>query len=110
MYKVNGRKVSIERLVKSLPEILDNETGLKNSNYWFIRNDEPDILRIHGEISGKENDQTGCSYYGDYSWCGEFGDNGFGYSCIRIELQDWAREKGLFWEWDDAGSCSLYQA
>tara|TARA_R100000482_G_scaffold114460_1_gene57279 strand:- start:82 stop:513 length:432 start_codon:yes stop_codon:yes gene_type:complete len=108
----NGNPISMKTVIKSLPEIevmfwdgTDYVTKMSKS-YWFIRSDQPSVLKLYGEPSGNGKEFTACCYYGTDDWCHKYGD--FGYPSIHKALEQWAYERGWHFEFDDAASASLW--
>jgi len=109
-----GKPISMKKVINSLPEVTEmvwvgeNFVEVKTKAYWFIRSDDPSVLKLYGEPYGDDKTFTGCCYYGNEAWCISEGDNGRGYPNIRKVLVEWASERGWHFEFDDAGSASLW--
>lgn len=78
-------RAKAEKLLSQLPTI----NGVKPTG--FVRGDE-DYLTVSAEHGDGLVD-----YYGPK-----------GYPFIHPELEAWAKKKGMFWEWETAGSICLY--
>mgnify|MGYP003627366365 FL=1 len=90
-----------ETLQKKLPKLIEDiNLNTDGSISGYVLVDTPSFIQdgvLH--VSMEHSVYTG-DYYGEFSG---------GYPTIVGELETFAEDHGMFWEWDNPGSISLYE-